>query len=356
MTLSMKRIGIDARMAKHSGIGRYIRGFTSNLNFSHPNHQYLFIGRTEFQKTYYSGRNFVSLNAPIYSLSEQILLPIKAKSCNGLHVPHYNVPIFWQKKLIVTIHDLIHLEFAQDLNPAAQAYSRIMLSLAIKKADAVICVSHKTKQDLIEKLGASKDKITVIHHGVDPIFQKEQKKMTGLYFLCVGIIKSHKNLGILLDAFIQLRKKSGLDLKLRIVGKPDLKQKIVREWLNTISNEPNISLNVNVNDEELRGLYTNAAALVFPSLYEGFGFPILEAMASQTPVIAAHVSSIPEVAGNAALYFDPHSNSDLMGCMEKILGDSAMRNQLIQNGAERVKQFTWEKATSQLEHVYESVI
>ncbi len=352
----MKRIGIDVRMAKHSGIGRYIRGFTSHLNFTYPNHQYFFIGRTEFQKPYYSNKNFVALDAPIYSLSEQALLPLKAKSCDGLHIPHYNIPIFWHKKLIVTIHDLIHLEFAQDLNPAAQVYSRMMLPLAIQKADAIVCVSHKTKLDLIEKLKAPEHKITVIHHGVDPVFYTERKKTGGTYFLYVGLIKSHKNLGILIKALIQLRKKSKLDLKLRIVGKPDLKQKIVQEWLNIISNEPSIALTTDVNDEELHRLYANAAALVFPSLYEGFGFPILEAMASQTPIIAAQASSLPEVAGNAALYFDPHSESELVSCMEKILGDSTIRDQLVQNGTERVKQFTWKKAVSQLERVYESVI
>lgn len=356
MTLGMKRIGIDVRMAQHSGIGRYIRGFTSHLNFSHPNHQYLFIGRPEFQQTYYSKRNFVALDAPIYSLSEQTLLPGKAKHCQALHVPHYNVPILWRKKLIVTIHDLIHLEFAQDLSPAARVYSRLMLPLAIKKADAVICVSHKTKQDLIEKLGASEHKITVIHHGVDPIFQPLQKKTGEPYFLYVGLMKSHKNLGVLLNAFVQLRKKSGRDIQLKIVGKPDQKQKIVRQWLNLISNEPNISVITDVNDQELQGLYAHATALVFPSLYEGFGFPILEAMASRTPVIAAQASSIPEVAGNAALYFDPRSEAELVGCLEKILSDSTMRNQLIQNGTERIKQFTWQKAASQLERVYESVL
>ena len=358
----MHHIGIDVRMARHTGIGRYIGGFVPALNHSRFDWQYHLFGKHELKQDFPQW-NFIRFDASVYGLSEQFQLPILAHFCDVLHVPHYNIPIFWNKKLVITIHDLIHLEFSKDLNPFASAYSKMMLPLATKKANAIIAVSEKTKIDLIEKLNVPAQKITVIHHGIDPLFLSDHdslpnKGMSDLYFLYVGLIKSHKNLGILLQAFTHLRKKLGLDnLKLRIVGKPDKKQKIVREWLYLVAGEPTISIESGLNDEELKSAYSNAVALIFPSLYEGFGFPLIEAMACKTPIIAARATSIPEVAGEeAALYFDPYSSSELENQMEKLMVDSELRKKLIEAGLKRAKSFNWKNSAEQTERVYESVI
>lgn len=355
----MYRVGIDVRMARHTGIGRYVRGFVSALSHTSP-WRYILIGSSSFRNEFSGNFSYLRANVPIYSSSEQIVLPLVANACDCLHIPHYNAPALWPKKLVVTIHDLIHFEFSKDLNPLAVAYAKFLLPLIVRRADAVISVSEHTKKDLIEKLKVKPEKITVIHHGVDPIFLNEGLKDKGPqdpYFLYVGLIKSHKNLGVLLNAFIQLRnKKKLLNLRLKLVGHPDHKQKIVRQWMQIIAREPSIELTNHVSDEELRHLYMNATALIFPSLYEGFGFPLLEAMASRVPVIASNSTSIPEVLGNAGLYFDPRSQVQLESRMEEILRDEKLRQAFIAKGVDRVRQFDWKVTAEKIEKVYESVL
>lgn len=207
-------------------------------------------------------------------------------------------------------------------------------------------------------------KITVVHHGIDPAFVSwevgSEKNRAGenAYFLYVGLIKTHKNLGILLDAFQTIRQKLGIQpLKLELVGTPDTKQPVVRQWLERIKRDASISLRSNISDAELKTLYRNAVALVQPSLYEGFGFPLLEAMASRVPIIASRVASIPEVVGaDGALYFDPRSASELEHCLEQVLASQEVRNKLIRAGQERLPLFDWDMAAQKTMQVYESVL
>ncbi len=347
-------------MSHHTGIGRYIRGLVSAFGYKNA-WKYVFLGNHELKD--FPHVEYVRFNAPIYSLQEQLTLPFAANRCNALHIPHYNVPVFWNKKLIVTIHDLIHLEFSKDLNPFAVTYAKTLLPIAVRKADAIIAVSEKTKTDLVTKLKVPPKKISVIYHGIDPVFLSDggrtvPEKKDAPYFIYVGLIKSHKNLGVLLKAFVNLRKKTGMgNLRLRIIGTPDRKQRLVRQWLNTISAEPNITIETGLHDEALKSVYSNALALIFPSLYEGFGFPLLEAMACKIPIIAARATSIPEVLGEySGLYFDPQSESDLEHQMNKILSDNVLKDRLIREGSERLKLFNWNRAAKQTEEIYESVL
>ncbi len=356
------QIAIDVRMARHTGIGRYIRGFISKLSVAPPFWNYVLVGRSSTKTIFSPQIHFRSLNVPIYSVFEQVALPLVANSYDCLHIPHYNIPVAWPKKLVVTIHDLIHFEFSKDLNPFAVYYAKFFLPLAVKRADAIIAVSESTKKDLVEKLNVKPEKITVIYHGIDPVFlQPEQSVKSGNqdpYFLYVGLIKSHKNLGLLLKAFKEVKRKLGMDnLSLRIVGRPDPKQKIVGQWLRMIEDDRSIHLISRVPDQELKKIYANAIALVFPSLYEGFGFPLLEAMASRIPIIAANSTSIPEVLSeHAGLLFDPGSQSELESCMEKIIKNKNLRQTLIDEGQKRLTLFDWKAAAGKAEKVYESVL
>jgi glycosyltransferase involved in cell wall biosynthesis len=270
-------------------------------------------------------------------------------------------PLFRRKKLVVTIHDLIHLRFPNYL-PSATAllYAKTFLPAVCRKADAIIAVSDYTKSDLVQMLGINPKKITVIHHGIDPVFigREEQPKTEEVYLLYVGLIKAHKNVGVLLDAFQKVKQSSEMEsLKLELVGTVDHKQPMVRQWLERIKNDSSITLHSNISDNELKRLYRDAAALVFPSLYEGFGFPVLEAMASQTPVVASLATSIPEVAGaDGALYFDPNSVSELTACLERILTSEELRNKLIRAGQKRLPLFDWDLAAQKTIQVYESVL
>ena len=207
-------------------------------------------------------------------------------------------------------------------------------------------------------------KITVIHHGIDSSFINREGTSTDRersgppYFLYVGLLKAHKNLGVLLKAFQNLKRKLEKEsLKLEIIGTPDTKQPIVREWMNQIKDDSSISLRSNISDNELKKLYRNAIALVHPSLYEGFGFPLLEAMASKTPIIASHTASIPEVLGeDGALYFDPKSASELEHGLDQMLSSEALRHKLAEAGERRLPLFDWSVAAQQTVQVYESVL
>lgn len=353
-------IGFDIRMVRYTGIGRYIRGLLNGLLAEKDHDIVLFESRED--AVHLNARS-IELNASVYGISEQLLFPFQSKFCDCLHVPHYNAPLAWPKKLIVTIHDLIHLHYPNHLSSiAAKLYAYSMLPLITKKADAIIAVSEYTKKDLIETLKVPAHKIHTIHHGIDSDFissERDQSEPTvsTSYFLFVGLLKAHKNIGILLNAFQYLKKKiKDIDFRLQLVGTPDLKQPIVCSWLKIINENPAISLVSNVSEIELKKMYRHALAFVFPSLLEGFGFPLLEAMASGVPVIASKTSSIPEVIGDAGLYFDPNSEFELITAMEKILTGQSLRQTLIKKGADRVRQFTWSNCVEKTKKVYESVL
>ncbi len=362
----MQSISIDVRMSQHTGIGRYIRGLLSALTLHPARWQYHLIGNKDFQKKFQSEWPYHETSAPIYSLSEQVAIPFSARHSDCLHVPHYNAPLLWGKKLVVTIHDLIHLHFKEDLqSPLARLYAKTMLPQIAKRADHIIAVSQYTKDDLVKTLGVNPVKITVVHHGIDLSFLKMgspepdfSSMASSPYFLCVGLLKKHKNIGVLIDAFLNLKRKLNRSkINLILVGNPDQKQLVVREWLRKISGEQSIQVLSHISDEKLKQLYRNAVALVYPSLYEGFGFPLLEAMASRTPIIAAHTSSIPEVLGEeTALFFDPHSVAELEKHMEDVINNQNLREQLIQRGVKRLSVFDWKITAQKTAKVYESVL
>ena len=356
-------VAIDVRLAHHTGIGRYIRGFVGALNNTpSASLKYHLIGPNAMQGDFPARFPYRSVRTPVYSLTEQITFPMNTSSFDCLHTPHYNAPLLRRKKLVVTIHDLIHLHFQNHLpSPFARAYAQWMLPRVVKKADAIIAVSEYTKNDLVKTLNVDPQKITVVHHGVDPSFlnlENQAREGGERYFLYVGLLKKHKNLGVLLDAFSHLKKKSAFgNLKLKLVGTPDLKQVEVREWLQRIKEDPDIFLASHISDLELKRHYQNAVALVSPSLCEGFGFPALEAMAMKTPVIASHATSIPEILGEqGGLYFDPNSSSELERCMEQVATDFTLRKRLIEESSTRLPLFDWKIAGKKTEQVYESVL
>ena len=362
----MSQIAIDVRMVHHSGIGRYISGTVHALpKFKFAQWKYSLIGYNGNQSDFPKQFAYLTTNALIYSISEQIAIPFLARSFDCLHSPHYNAPVLRRKKLVVTIHDLIHLRFPNYLpSKRALLYANTVLPAVCRRADAIIAVSYHTKSDLVQMLRIDPKKITVIHHGIDSSFVNREgtphgnERIESPYFLYVGLLKAHKNLGILLEAFQNVKRELGIEsLKLELIGTPDYKQPVVREWLERIKNDPSISLRSNISDLELKKLYRNAIALVHPSLCEGFGFPLLEAMASKTPIIASRSASIPEVVGeDGALYFDPKSTSELEFCLEQILSSEELRYKLAEVGQRRLPLFDWSVAAQKTVQVYESVL
>ncbi len=314
------KVAVDARMLKMSGIGTYIQ------NLMKRNCYNIALGNEQDLKEYKNHlTDIIEFTSPIYGIKEQFKFPykkLKKLKPDILHVPHYNIPIFYRGKMIVTIHDLTHLILPEFLpNKFAKFYAKFMLRLALKKSVKVLVVSENTKNDILKMFKVSPDKIEVIYNGVGKEFQKKKKsEINYLYqkynisknkklLMYVGNMKPHKNLKRLLEAFSNLDNIENYQLIL--VGKAFQNQLDLK----TIEQELNISSHVihtgMVNQQELVDLYNLADLFIFPSLYEGFGIPILEAIACGTNVIASNISSIPEVGGKYIEYFEPYNVEDI---------------------------------------------
>lgn len=277
---------------------------------------------------------------------------------DALWMPVHNMPILRRKKLktVVTIHDLAFKIFPEYFPKNDLRKLNRLSDLAIENADRIIAVSQATRNDILKFYPQiAEEKISVIHHGFDvQLFSKKAsyektvamlesyKLNAGDYLLYVGAIQPRKNLGVLIEAFEQMKKKKPT-LKLLFAGAPAWQYQDTLEKIAKSAYATDIIVTGSLPFKQLPILYQNAAAFVFPSLYEGFGIPVLEAMASGTPVILADNSSLPEVAGDSALYFKTGDAEDLQRVAELVLNDEKLQQELIEKGRKRAADFSWEK-------------
>lgn len=322
----MVKIAVDARMRAHGGIGTYLRQILPYLEKS--DHEWFVLGTEELQSS-------------IYSLKEQIELPKKIPECDLLWSPHFNVPLFPIKaqKRVVTIHDLYHLDHLSEFSLEKKLYAKIMLSRAVSKADRLITVSEYSKSRLLYYFPEAKNKVEVIYSGCDHL--TEERAIPGLpeqFFLFVGNLKPHKNLEAVLDALLERP-----DFHLVVAGKMSGFIHGV-DWQALEKKYPQLKGRLHplgkISDEQLTWLYLNAQALIFPSFYEGWGLPPVEAMRLGCPVIASNAASIPEACGTAALYFDPKSPQELLQQMDRL---DEGRKTMIYAGKQRTSDLLWEK-------------
>lgn len=271
---------------------------------------------------------------------------------NTFYLPH-GLSGYPKAKRIVTVHDMI-----PELMPQTR---RRLDFLTLKKryvtrADHVICVSEATKADLIKIYGQIDAPISVVHHGVDPAFTPGAARHPGLpakYILDVGNRSQYKDAVVLMRAFAQVAKDEP-DLALLFVGGGPFTADEQRT-LQQLGIE-NRAVQVNLPDSAMPAAYGNAQAMVFPSRFEGFGLPALEAMACGTPTILANATSLPEVGGDAAAYFPPGDDSALAAEITRVLHDEQWREQLTHAGLERAGQFTWRKAAIKTIDVYRAAV
>ncbi len=358
-------IAIDARMILHSGIGTYTRNLVTNILDIDKSNTYILLGKKEELSKYAKKRNVCvkEFHSPIYSISEQAIEPLKLWNTEFLHCPHYNIPVIYEGEMIVTVHDLIHLIFPQFLkHRAAYFYAKSLFKLMAIRTKKIIAVSENTKADIVNYLGVKEDKVVVIYNGVSEIFKKDapQEECAKLrhklnlhakYILNVSNMKKHKNIEILIEAYSKLRKK-GIEQKLLLVGgkKERVEElQIYAEQLNVA--EDVISLQ-NIDFEDLPLLYKICDVFVFPSLYEGFGLPLVEAMASRVPIVTSNVSSMPEVVGNAGITVEPNDADSLAEAIEKIISDSKLRENMIKIGIKQIEKFKWQNTAKKTLEVY----
>lgn len=339
-------------MINYSGIGTYIRCLLSEYRKLGADIEFSVFGNPQELEKYHM--NVRKLTVPIYSIREQLLLPLKIGTATLFHSPHYNAPLFYNGKLIVTIHDIIHIKFPEYL-PSRKAclYARYMLKHVTQKAVRVITSSHHTKSDLIEQ-NVPAEKIEVIPFGVEEKFYPIEdenllldfRKKYGLsdnFILYVGNLKSHKNLGILLKAFTCLKKDKKIEETLVITAGRGLIDEEIEQHVKSLPFIP---------DDEMPLLYNCAKLFVFPSLYEGFGLPPLEAMACGVPVITSNSASIPEVVGDAGIMCDANDVDCFKDAILHLLTDDPKRDELKAKGIARAKSFSWTETAKKTIAVY----
>jgi len=365
------KIVLDARMINHSGIGTYIKCVIKAL--LHDYDLTLIIDERIIDRTWVNKVNIVQCTTPIYSLREQIRLPLEILPCEIFLSPHYNIPLLpvKAKKRIVIIHDVNHLVFYNQLSLIQKRYAKLFIKRATSISDTVITVSNFSEKEIRKYIKKISKNINVLYYGIDDSLMREQHQpeepnrirlkynLPDKYILYVGSAKPHKNFNVLLKAF-NLLLKDFPDQKLVVVGlsKIQFNQSGFLESIVLKNKELLTSLIFTdyVSDSDLPLIYKHAEFLVFPSYYEGFGLPPLEAMINYCPVVASNAASIPEVCGNAALYFDPQNELELYKKMKIFILDLNLRNDFIQKGAENLARFKMESFKSKLNRIIEDTL
>lgn len=366
------RIGIDARMysGAFTGIGRYVLELLSHLLSIDTENEYtIFMNEPGFHEFYpkRGGVRKTLVNAPIYSFAEQteFLKKLWDAKLNLMHFTHFNAPIFYRRPSVVTIHDLT-ISFFPGKKRAGifdRFGYRLVLKSIIRRAKKIIAVSEHTKKDIIKLFQTEADKIAVIHEGVNPQFHpiadakliddfREKIGINKPFLLYTGNWRNHKNLVNLIKAFGILKNKYKIPHLLVITGREDPWYPEVKETVRSEKLEGFVRFTGIVPDDDLVLLYNTADVYVFPSLYEGFGLPALEAFACETPVCASNASSLPEVCGDAAVYFDPYNPQDMAHVIAKVCADEARRKDLIEKGLQRMRLFSWQKMAEGTLRVY----
>ncbi|WP_420240133.1 glycosyltransferase family 4 protein (plasmid) [Telmatobacter bradus] len=341
-------IAIDLRMYKMAGIGRYLQNMLPDLIPQLEVEKIAILGRSEDlegEGWIRDGRiQFHEFRPQIFSVAEQ-WAAIAGVYCNIdlLWVPQYNIPLLFQGKLLVTIHDLCQLAHPETLGSDLQRrYAKYLLAQVAKRASAILCVSEFTASEVGRYLHVDRNRVVVTYPAMDNASSSPTISLEELserpYLLAVGNVKKHKNLLRLIAAFKLVSDK--IPHNLILVGRQD-------GFMNAETQLGNVSTSLSgrvqftghVTDQELRIFYRNASALVFPSLYEGFGYPLVEAMAEGCPTACSNSASLPEVAGDAALLFDPNSIEDIGRALLQIATEPTLRKSLSERGRRRVRRF-----------------
>ena len=376
-------IGFDCRLysPKYTGIGRYVFELLKNLaEIDQENHYVLYFNQPEFDQFQVPNERWRKklVNIPHYSLAEQTRFYyfLQQEKIDLMYFPHFNAPIFYKKPFVVTIHDLtLHYYPYKEYQPRWSLKKQIeilvyrfLMGRVVKNSRHIIAVSENTKRDLIKEYnlpagrhGIKEDKISVVLEGVPENFQKateetiaEMKKkfsITKPYLLYTGVWRSHKNLLKLIEAF-KLVLDSGNNVQLVLTGKKDPAYPEIPALIEKLSLQDKVVLTGFVSEEDLIALNSGAEVFVFPSLYEGFGLPPLEAMALSVPVACSNTSSLPEVCGDAAVYFDPRNVQDMAEKMNQLLNNPQVRQEMIERGQKNLRSFSWRKMTEKILNLF----
>lgn len=318
-----KKILVDNRWAGDTGIGRLYK-------------------EVMLRKPANVETSFVQSNLSLGSIYTPVMLAqaIKASSADIFYSPSFMPPLYANIPFVFTVHDLMHLFYYSSFH---KIYYKQVIARLAKKAKKIITVSHFSKRQLVDLLGIKENIITVIYNGVDETFVSNKEKYVNEspYLLYVGNRRKNKNIPAMLRAFAQAN--IAEEIVLALTGIPD---KLLTEEIKKLGITQRVKFLGFVEDKELPKLYKGALATLYVSLMEGFGLPIIESMASGTPVLTSDISSLPEIAGDAALCVNPYDISAIADGIEKLVNDSSLYQYYVFEGKKRALDFKWQNTAS----------
>jgi len=375
------RIGIDytAAIKQSAGIGRYVRGLAEGLARVDLDNEYLLFyaaRRPTGSQPIHSGNlNFRDRALPLservlnvlwHRLSLPVPIDLFIRGIDVFHFPDYTLPPVRQAAAVLTVHDLSFLMYPECADEKLRAYLEHAVPQSLERADYVLADSENTRNDLVCLLDVPPERAEVVYCGVDAHFRPatedarlEVRERYGLDFpfiLTVGVIEPRKNLPTLLRALSRLKARPDFVPKLVVAGQPGWLYESVYQLVEALHLEREVVFLGYVPEEDLPALYSLAEVFAYPSLYEGFGLPPLEAMACGTPVVCSDASSLPEVVGSAGLLVRALDVEGLAEALARVLADERLRGDLRTRGRQRAAQFTWEATARKLLDVYGRVL
>jgi glycosyltransferase involved in cell wall biosynthesis len=365
------RIAIDVRKWNDFGIGTYVRNLVRHLaRLDTETTYFLFCNPADESTLRDLAGNFVPVveASAHYRVREHLSIPWKLRRLGAelLHSPHYVRPLLCSIPSVVTVHDCIHLLFPQYLpNRMAFRYARFMMGSALRHASLVYTVSQASRADILRFYPwVDPDKVLVVPNAIDTELLedpgqeerervRERYQIRGRFVLFAGNVKPHKNLERLIRAFALLKLQPGRnDLRLVLIGDDVSRYGSLRRTVEEAGVRPDVRFFGFVPHRTLAALYRMASVFAFPSLYEGFGLPPLEAMACGTPVVTSRLSALPEVVGDGALLVDPYSEAEIAAAIARVLDDDELRRELVTRGRLRAASFSWERSAREIHAGY----
>lgn len=360
--------------SKITGVERVAYNLLSSLlKIDDQNEYVIFAGKKKYINDFLTKKNVLYVeckqltgNRMLKHFWEQVILPrcVKKYKCDVLFNPINTAPVFGIKKSVMFLCDVSFFINPKWFSRSFRYIYRAIIPMAAKKAAAIITISNSSRDDIVKYLNVERSKVNKIYPAIDEKFIKNklgneillwQEDDIVPYILFAGSMDPRKNLGNLINAYIKLKKEKNIKHKLVIVGAKNTNfSKLFIEDSPVINSD--IIFTGYVNDNELKSLYCNADLFIYPSYYEGFGLPPLEAMACGCPVVVSNMSSLPEVCGDAAIYIDPYDIDSIMDGMYKVLSDEKLRKTLFSKGLDRIKIFNWDRCAEKVLEIFKEVM
>jgi len=350
------RIGINALYLIPGGVGGteiYLRELLAALADLDQTNEYLVFTNLETQfdlvpkqaNFHWKPQAVHARFRPARILWEQIVLPFEAARyrLDVLFNPGFTAPLFSPCRQVTVFHDLQHKRHPEYFRWFDLPFWQFLLWMAAHRSHRLIAVSEATRSDLLRFYSIPKERIAVVHHGVEPAFSRLDRSHTESYLLCVSTLHPHKNLPRLIRAYGRKKR----DFRLILAGLRGFHAEAIERLIEDLKLQDSVRITGWVPREELYSLYARARAFVYPSTFEGFRMPVLEAMAAGIPVACSDIPPLREVAADAALFFDPLNEDDIASGIERVMSDASLQERLTTAGRERARPFTWVRCAEQ---------